>query len=261
MDENKIDETKIKNNLHTNFIGQNIYLYNETDSTNTRAKENSHLPCGSVFIAEYQTSGKGSKGRIWSSPDGENIYISILLKPSIPPLEASKITLVTGLAVCKSIGLDTKIKWPNDIITGGKKLCGILSEMSSDTDTINYIVCGIGINVNTAKFDDELTDKATSLFLQTEKKHDRNTLIAKLLNEFEYYYTEFLNNGMKFLLNEYKNNCITLGRDVKVIYNNDTLIAKAVDINDDGSLKVETANGTLNVTHGDVSVRGIYGYV
>ena len=213
------------------------------------------------FKATRGTHGKGSRGRGWTSPRGIGIWHSILLKPEISPLEVSQITLVAGLAVCKAIGLNSMIKWPNDIVINGKKICGILTEMSAEINMVNYVVCGIGVNVNTESFDDDIADKATSMFIESGHKYVRNELIAKLLNEFEYYYKKFLDGGLSAILDEYKKCCVTLGREVNVIFKNKTVRGTAVDVDENGSLAVQTENGIIHVTSGEVSVRGIYGYI
>ncbi|MGN0150710.1 MAG: biotin--[acetyl-CoA-carboxylase] ligase [Clostridia bacterium] len=256
-----ITEDGIKSELNTEFIGRNIFLFDETDTTNERAKANNTAPEGSVFIAEVQTHGKGSRGRGWVSPRGTGIWHTILLKPDISPLEVSQITLVTGIAVCKAIGLNSMIKWPNDIVIGGKKICGTLTEMSAEIDSVNYVICGTGINVNMESFDGDIADRATSMYIESGKKYVRNEIIAKFLNEFEYYYKKFLDGGLGAILDEYKNHCITIGRDVSVIFKKETIIGKAVDVDENGALVVETADGIIRVTSGEVSVRGIYGYV
>ena len=250
----------ITQNLNTEFIGRRLFIYDETDSTNERAKASGEIE-GSVFIAEVQNHGKGSRGRGWVSPRGTGIWHSILLKPDIPPSEVSQITLVAGLAVCKAIGMDAKIKWPNDIVIGTKKVCGILTEMSAETDMVHYVVCGIGINVNTEKFDAEIKHRATSMYIESGDKQIRNDIIARELNYFEYYYKKFLEGGLCAILDEYKENCVTIGRDVTVIYKKENVTGKAADIDENGALVVETADGTIRVTSGEVSVRGIYGYI
>lgn len=256
-----IDAEEIKNNLTTEFIGRNIYLYDETDTTNERAKANASAPDGSVFIAEIQTAGKGTRGKGWVSLRGDGIYHSILLKPDILPFEAAQLTLVAGLAVCRAVGAGAQIKWPNDIVINGKKLCGILTEMSSEKNMINSIVCGIGVNVNTEAFPDEISHRATSLYIEGGQKLNRNTLIARILNEFEYCYKKFLASGLEPLLDEYCKHCVTVGREVNVMFKNETVTGTAVGLDSDGSLLVKTDSGTARVTSGEVSVRGIYGYV
>ena len=257
----KIDFNEIQKQLSTDFIGRNIYIYEETDSTNTQAKQNCDKNNGSIFIAETQTNGKGSRERSWISPKGSGIWLSILLKPDISPMTVSQITLVAGLAVCKSIGVGSMIKWPNDIVINGKKVCGILTEMSATSEKVNHVVCGIGINVNMDNFDEEIADRATSMYIESGQKYDINEIIAKLLNEFEYYYNKFLDDGLGAVIDEYKKHCITIGREVNVIYNSETVTGNAVDVSSNGQLIVETDSGVIEVTSGEVSVRGIYGYI
>lgn len=256
-----ITESGITSGLGTEFIGRKLFIYDETDTTNERAKANNTAPEGSVFIAEVQTHGKGSRGRGWVSPRGTGIWHTILLKPDISPLEVSQITLVAGLAVCKAIGLDAKIKWPNDIVIGDRKVCGILTEMSAEMDMVNYVVCGIGINVNTESFDKEIEHRATSMYIESGIKYHRDEIISRLLNEFEHYYKKFLGGGLGAILDEYKKHCVTIGRDVSVIFKKETVTGKAVDVDENGALVVDTASGIIRVTSGEVSVRGIYGYV
>lgn len=256
-----ITEEGIIKGLNTEFFGRKMFIYDETDSTNERAKANSMEAEGSTFIAEVQNHGKGSRGRGWVSPRGMGIWHTILLKPDIAPTEVSQITLVAGLAVCKAIGMDAKIKWPNDIVIGTKKVCGILTEMSAEVDMVNYVVCGIGINVNTESFDKEIEHRATSMYIESGEKQTRNEIISRELNYFEYYYKKFLAGGLNAILDEYKENCVTIGREVNVVFKKENTTGTAKDIDENGALVVETQNGTIRVTSGEVSVRGIYGYV
>lgn len=256
-----LTEYTIKNGLNTKFIGQNIFVYSETDSTNNRAKEEHSAPDGSLFIAEIQNHGKGRLGRGWEAPSGVGIWMSLLLKPQLRPADVAQITLIAGLAVCRGLGHNAKIKWPNDIVIGSKKVCGILAEMSAEINMVNYVVCGIGINVNIPAFDGELSKKATSLLIETGEKHNRAQIVQGVLTEFETLYTDFLENGLKNILSEYKKLCVTLNREVQVIYNNETLIARAADIAPDGSLIIEKDGERITVSSGEVSVRGIYGYI
>lgn len=256
-----LTEDGIKSGLKTDFIGHSVYVYDVTDSTNNRAKECSSAPDGSLFIADVQTGGKGRLGRSWASPSGTGIWMSLLLKPRISLADISQITLVAGLAVCRAIGNGAVIKWPNDIVIGTKKVCGILTEMSAEINMVNYVVCGIGINVNTAGFDDELSEKATSLLIETGETLNRAETVSAVLNEFESLYTDFLENGLKNILPEYKSLCVTLNRKVKVTYQGEVFTAKAADIDNTGSLVIERGGEKITVNSGEVSVRGIYGYI
>lgn len=256
-----ISRERIAEKLNTEYIASNIVMFDEVDSTNNAAKRSSDMPDGTLFVSEIQTGGKGRFGRAWSSPRGNGIWMSLLLKPHMLPQDVSQITLIAGMAVAKGIGCGAAIKWPNDVVIGTKKVCGILTEMSAEIERVNYIVCGIGINVNTPLFDGELEKRATSLYIETGEKYERSVLISRVMNEFERLYKIFILDGISGIADEYRSLCITVGREVSVIYPNRTISGRAVDIDNDGQLIVETANGIITVASGEVSVRGMYGYI
>lgn len=250
-----------------------IIRYKETDSTNLRAKEagNKGVSADTLFIADKQTAGVGRRGRSWESPEGENIYMSLLLKPDIEPSKAPMLTLVMAVAVAEGIwqatGIDTLIKWPNDIIINKKKVCGILTEMTLDGTAIKYVVIGVGINVNQKGFIPELKDKATSLLLETsvvqDREFDREAIISSVLEEFYQYYDGFLRAGDLSYLQEIYNQML-VNRDAQVVIHEpgNEYNARAIGINEQGELVVELADETRqNVYAGEVSVRGVYGYV
>lgn len=250
-------------NLETDFIGRNIVYYSETNSTNLQAKENSYKSDGTVFIADYQKSGRGRMGREWKSDSGSGLWFSILLKPDISPENAASITLIAGIAVCtvmREYGFDAGIKWPNDIVVNGKKICGILNEMSVRENDVCYVVCGIGINVNNARFDGELSDKATSMNIEGDKDYEREIVLQKVLSEFEKCYKEFLKSGIHDFLNDYKSLCVTLNREVSIETTGTKKNAYAVDITSGGELVVEIDGQRRELCSGEVSVRGILGY-
>lgn len=251
----------IKDGLDTEFIGQNVVYYDETDSTNNEAKRNSDMPDGTLFISEIQTGGKGRLGRAWVSPKGIGIWMSLLLKPHILPQDVAQITLVAGMATARSVGCGAKIKWPNDVVIGSKKICGILTEMSAEIERVNYIVSGIGINVNTESFPDELKEKATSLYIESGRKFERYKIVQRFLKEFEILYKKFIKGGIAAITDDYRELCVTIGKEVSVIYPNRTINGRAIDINNNGELIVETDKGIIEVDSGEVSVRGMYGYV
>lgn len=236
-----------------------MICYDCVDSTNLEAKRNSQMEDRTVFTAVTQTGGRGRLGRKWVS-DENGLWMSVLLKPDISPAQCSLVTLVAGLAVC-SVVENSGIKWPNDIVTGSKKVCGILTEMSSSAGKLDFIVCGIGINLNNEKFPEELSEIATSVYLEKGVKTDREKFLEMLLSRFEFYYSRFIENGFSCLVDEYRKKCITLGKNVTVSRAGEIYPAKAVDINENGELIVETENGTETVMSGEVSVRGIFGYV
>lgn len=251
----------IKDGLDTEFIGQNVVYYDETDSTNNEAKRNSDMPDGTLFISEIQTGGKGRLGRAWVSPKGIGIWMSLLLKPHILPQDVAQITLVAGMATARSVGCGAKIKWPNDVVIGSKKICGILTEMSAEIERVNYIVPGIGINVNTESFPDELKEKATSLYIESGRKFERYKIVQRFLKEFEILYKKFIKGGIAAITDDYRELCVTIGKEVSVIYPNRIINGRAIDINNNGELIVETDKGIIEVDSGEVSVRGMYGYV
>ncbi len=216
----------------------------------------SNNPHGTLFIADRQTAGKGRLGRTWESEKSSGIYMSLLLKPQITPENAAQITLIAGMAVCRALGNVSKIKWPNDVVIGTKKVSGILTELSS-----GCVICGIGINVNTKEFSAELCEKATSLFIETNKKQSIEKITADVINEFMPLYNKFIKDGFSSLCAEYKSLCVNLGKEVSVIQNNTELRGVASDISPDGGLVVKTDTGEVLITSGEVSVRGIYGYI
>lgn len=263
-----LSESEVVPLLKTEYMGRNIICFDSIGSTNDAARLKAQEGCseGLAVIAEEQLSGKGRLGRKWVTPKYTSIAFSLVVKPDIKPEYAPGITLVMGLAVCRAIknytGLKARIKWPNDVIVNGKKVCGILTEMSSKIDAVNYIIIGTGINVNVQQFPDELKDMATSLSIETGKDISRKELLADILFEFEKLYNEFKENRLKNIINEFKSFSATLGQSVRVISVNDSFEGIAEDITDDGTLVVRQGDGTTRrVISGDVSVRGINGYI
>ena len=255
----KINLKNLKPN--TEFIGKKIVYFKTIDSTNNIAKKTDCTE-GTVFIAETQTQGRGRLGRNWTSEKNSGIYMSIVLTPKIPYEHISRITLVTGLAVCDVLTeiykLPFKIKWPNDIVIEGKKVCGILVEGIIDIDNVK-VINGIGINVNNKNFIDDLKNKATSLYILTKKKNDRTKILNRFFEVFEKYYNEFLNNGITNILNKYTELCVTLNREVTIVENNKETNATAEGITPDGELIIKKQDGTTqSINSGEVSVKGIY---
>lgn len=250
--------------LKTDFIGRNIEYYSETNSTNFQAKENAYKSDGTVFIADYQTAGRGRMGREWKSDKGSGLWFSILLKPDILPESIASITLIVGISVCRVMreyGFDAGIKWPNDVVVGGRKICGILNEMSIIENKVNYVVCGIGVNVNNARFDAELSDKATSMCIEKGVIYEREVILQDVLYEFEKCYKRFIENGIHEFLQEYKLLCVTLNREVSIVSGDSSEIAYATDITPEGGLVVEIDGKRREICSGEVSVRGIFGYI
>ncbi|MDO5402967.1 MAG: biotin--[acetyl-CoA-carboxylase] ligase [Eubacteriales bacterium] len=254
-------------------IVSKLVYFEETDSTNNEAKKHAetgvkNAPDGTLFITECQTGGRGRRGRGWESPAGSGIWMSLLLRPSINPNNASMLTLVTALAVARTVFLVTgsrgcKIKWPNDIVLNKKKICGILTEMSAETDFIHYVVIGIGINVNTAEFDDDIKDKASSLYMETKVHVKRSEIVAVFSSEFKKYYEIFLETkDMSGLIDDYNSMLINAGREVSIISADEEYTGTASGINQKGELLVTRDDGSrVEICAGEVSVRGLYGYV
>lgn len=263
MEEDMLNESEIKENLKASVLGNSIYYFKELDSTNNEARKlgEANASEGALVVCDTQTGGRGRLGRPWVSLPKGGIWMSILLRPDIYPQQAPKITLVAGLSVCKAInkvsGADTKIKWPNDILLNGKKLCGILTEMNAEMEKVNYVVTGIGINVNIESFPDEIKDVATSLIIENGQAFKRKEIIKEVLLEFEKNYFKYIiHNNFSEFVEEYKKNCITLGKNVKVL-GKESFNGVAFDINKDGELWVRKENGEeVLVFSGEVSVRG-----
>lgn len=263
-----INEMRIREYMNTKWMGKNIIYLPVTDSTNTQAKRlgEEGAEHGTLVVTQCQTAGRGRRGRSWESPEG-NIYFTFILRPDVEVSRASMITLVSALALAKAIekvtGLNTQIKWPNDVVANGKKLCGILTESSTDLEYINYVVVGIGINVNQASFPDELTDKASSLLLELGRSVNRGAVLGEFLNRFEAYYEIFIETeDMSGLIDTYNELLVNCGREVKIIEKDRERILKAIGIDENGGLIVENPEGTReSIISGEVSVRGLYGYV
>ncbi|NMB96725.1 MAG: biotin--[acetyl-CoA-carboxylase] ligase [Clostridiaceae bacterium] len=279
---------EIRYGLSTKYLGSEIHFLKTIDSTNLYAKKIANEGCkdGALVVAETQTSGKGRMGRTWESKNKKGIWMSIVLKPEILPSHIQIITLAASVAVVhgikKATGISTGIKWPNDIISDGKKVCGILTEMSSEPDRVNYIVLGIGINVNhdNDDFSDEIRHKATSLKIlkysdgDTHDEHDdeytdeysdedirKNDVIKAILAEFEGLYENIKNGETDVVLNQWREASLTLGMEVKIISGNCEFWGTALDITDDGKLIVRDTNDLIHeLVSGEISIRGMDGY-
>lgn len=247
---------KTKDSMPEMIFGKNVLYVPICDSTNEMAKRESKMPHGTVFIANKQTKGKGRLGRSWESEKNTGIYMSVLIKDTLPLRDVAQLTLIAGVAVCRALGCNAKIKWPNDVIIGSRKVSGILTERSGDA-----IICGIGVNVNTKVFPPELRDKATSLYIESGEKYDRDYICALILNEFEQLYNEFKVGGFENIYAEYFDLCATLGNDVVAIIDGEEVGGFACGISPEGGLIIDTEEGEITVTSGEVSVRGVYGYV
>lgn len=262
-------EAEIKSLLHTDWVAKEVLYFDTIDSTNTKAQELAEkgYPSGTLVVADKQESGKGRRGRSWVSPSGTGIFMTLMIKPDINPNNASMLTLVAALAVAKAItsvtGEEAMIKWPNDIVVNGKKVCGILTEMNAQFDYINHIVVGIGINVHNESFPEEISQMASSLMIEAGgKRFHRAQIIAEAMSYFEQYYDTFLKTqDLSALVREYDKLLVNRNKSVRVLDPKEPFDGKAMGITPKGELIVDTWESRKLVSSGEVSVRGIYGYV
>ncbi len=262
-------EAEIKSLMHTEWVAKEVLYFDTIDSTNTKAQELAEkgYPSGTLVVADKQESGKGRRGRSWVSPSGTGIFMTLMIKPDINPNNASMLTLVAALAVAKAItsvtGEEALIKWPNDIVVNGKKVCGILTEMNAQFDYINHIVVGIGINVHNESFPEEISQMASSLMIEAGgKRFHRAQIIAETMSYFEQYYDTFLKTqDLSALVREYDELLVNRNKAVRVLDPKEPFDGKAMGITPKGELIVDTWESRKLVSSGEVSVRGIYGYV
>ncbi len=280
---------ELESRMGTKWAGRKVSYKKETGSTNTDCKQlaGEGAPHGTLAVAETQVTGRGRRGRGWESPAGESIYMSLLCRPDFSPDKASMLTLVMGISVAEAVerytGLAAKIKWPNDVVVNGRKICGILTEMEMGLETkeIQYLVIGVGINVNNgfagmqetgdrkaareAAFPEELRDRTTGLFRESDQSGQRilrASLVEYVMEAFEKNYELFLQTlDLSLLKERYNGYLISRNRAVKVLDPRGAYTGTAREIDNAGDLLVETESGEIKkVYSGEVSVRGIYGY-
>lgn len=245
-------------------IGRKIISFKEIDSTNLEAKRlaAAGAETGTVITAERQINGRGRLGRSWASPLNDGLYFSIIVKEEISPDAAAQMTVTAGYCVCVALraltGLDVKIKWPNDIIYGSKKLCGILTEMSSQGEKLDYAVIGIGINVSNKAFDEDISRKATSLYLESGTEFSKTDVLNAVLKEIDKHYADICNGLSDDVIKPYADLCATVGRNVKVMRSGAELEGIATAVNKSGELVINADGSILTVSSGEVTVQGIY---
>ena len=247
--------------LRSKCLGRRIVFENEVDSTNRLARDLaiSGTVEGTLVVAESQTGGRGRKGRNWYSPPGEGIYVSLVLRPLFQPSEASKMTLLTGVALAETlipiVPSRVTIKWPNDVLAGGKKLAGILIEISTQIDAIDYMVVGVGLNVNTppGRFPVDLRERATSLAAEIGHTVDRTEILGAFLERLERYYDLIGREGFAPVIRRWRELSDMAGRRVRVHAFDRSLEGTIEGIDDDGVLLVNVSDGaTHRVIAGDV---------
>lgn len=268
-----LTEAEIRRFLgETDRVGRVLVCLREVDSTNLRARQLAAEGAadGTVVIADRQTAGRGRLGRSFDSPAGQGIYLTALLRPDLPPERLAPATAMAGAAVCRAVeevcGLSPGLKWPNDPVIGGKKLCGILTELSIEGETgrADHVAVGIGVNVlqRPEDFPPELREMAVSLYQALGRPVSRPALAAALIREMDRLYGALSAGDTAPYLAEYRRRCVNIGRTVRLLTPGGAgETAEALDIGGDFGLVVRTADGTVRtVRSGEVSVRGLYGY-
>ncbi|MFA5276168.1 MAG: biotin--[acetyl-CoA-carboxylase] ligase [Candidatus Omnitrophota bacterium] len=253
----RLFEFEVTRNLGTKFVGKKIYYFDSVASTMNEALKLGITGAqeGTLVLAETQTKGKGRLGRVWFSPKYKGIYMSLILRPKIPPSEASILTLLSAVSVCEAVkkicAVDAQIKWPNDILIGNKKLGGILTELNAETDRVGFISIGIGLNVNNDK--KNLILGTTSLKEHKKEGISRIELLRELLRQLEADYLLFQHKGPASIIARWREYSTTLGRRVKVYTHSKHYEGQALDIESDGSLIIRNDSGlNIKITAGDV---------
>jgi len=260
----KLNVHQLQSGLCTRRFGRNILFSREVDSTNKWAKKLAMYGAGegTVAIAETQMKGRGRLDREWISPTG-GLWFSLILRPNLSPTEAVSLTFVAGLAVAKVLremfDLGAETKWPNDVLVNGRKICGVLAEMNTTGETVNFVVVGVGVNVNfdvENVFPEQLKEVATSLEKELGRKVKLENLFRALLERLESLYELFIKEGFDSILEEWKNYAGFLNRHVEVTGPTEKLSGYALDVDHEGALVLRLENRTIrHVFVGDISLR------
>jgi len=251
----------LKQRLKGSLFGKRIFHFFRTDSTNRVALELGHAgePEGAVVLAEEQTAGRGRGGRAWHSERATGIYVTLLLRPKLAPVQAPLLTMMAGLSAHSAVqaltGLEVDLKWPNDLLVRGRKLGGILTEMHAEPGQIRFVIVGIGLNVNQEKFPGELANLATSLRAETGKPQSRMELLVRLLHEFETDYNRFLREGVATVVARFESvSSYARGKRVRVTNGTESYVGTTAGLGPEGLLQVERDGGQLmTVIAGDVA--------
>jgi BirA family biotin operon repressor/biotin-[acetyl-CoA-carboxylase] ligase len=247
----KLDAASVLTKLDTRHLGRHLHLYDQVESTQTILHQMAEqgAPEGTLVIAEQQLSGRGRYGRKWHSPKGTGIWMSLLLRPNIPLPFVTQLTLLSAVALCRTLrqsaGVDAGIKWPNDLLIGGKKVCGILLESSAENEQLRYVVAGIGISANIAgdEFPPELQGIATSLLAESGRRQDRSAIVATFLQQFEELYTMYQQMGFTPIRLLWEALTVTLGHKVSCRTPQGTVEGFAESIDENGAMVVRLASG------------------
>ncbi|ASB88733.1 bifunctional biotin--[acetyl-CoA-carboxylase] synthetase/biotin operon repressor [Bacillus sonorensis] len=258
----KISEDEIRLGLKTEKMGQTIHFQDVVASTQKIAHElaNNGAPEGTIVVADKQTEGRGRMSRAWHSPEGTGIWMSLILRPEIPVQKTPQLTLLAAVAIVQAIeeqtGIVAEIKWPNDILINGKKAVGILTELQAEADQVHSVIVGTGINVNqhADDFPGELQETATSLRIESGEKIDRAALIQTILLTFEKRYSDYLTHGFKPIKLLWESYAITLHRQLTARTLSGTFHGKALGIDDEGVLLLETSDGIKKIYSADIEI-------
>ena len=255
----RLGELELRPLLNTHDLGAVLHWFAEVGSTNDVAKQLAEEGAlhGEVVIAEAQTAGRGRRGRAWVSPAGRNVYLSVVLRPDLPPTRASELTLLAAVAVCEAVrqaGVPAAIKWPNDLLANGKKVAGVLTEMASEMDQVQWVVLGIGVNVNAeaSDFPAELRGLVTSVAIERGDPVPRALFAAALITSLEEWLDRHAAEGFAPVRQAWRVMSDTLGREVRVRVGDRELEGVAEDVDDAGALLVRTPRGRERVLAGDV---------
>ena len=257
------NKSVIENNLTGKLIGHKVYYFPKTGSTNDEAYQlgAAGSPEGTVVIADSQTKGKGRLQRVWHSPPGSNIYTSIILRPNCKPDQAPQISIAAGVAVAEIINEycpgHVQLKWPNDVLLNKKKVCGILAQMKTSSNRIDFVVLGIGINVNIGynQLPPDIRTIATSLAIETGREISRMELIIGLYENLAKWYKQLMQRGFGTIKEKWLNLAPMIRQNVQVMFHNEVISGKALGLDDDGSLIILTVNNeTVKVSAGDATI-------
>ncbi len=245
----------------TRVIGRDIQVFQETTSTNDIVEKLAHdgVKEGVVVFAESQTKGRGRLGRKWMSPARKGLWFSLLLRPKLRPQAVTQLTIASATALARAIhsqtGLMLEIRWPNDLLLHGKKVAGILTEMSGELDAVRHVIVGIGADVNVEEFPAELRKLATSLRIETGERWDRAELAAEILRELDHDYARVCDDQFEAVADEWEERCKTIGRDVVIFVGDRRIQGRAESLDPDGALLLRTQHGRLErIVGGDVTV-------
>jgi BirA family biotin operon repressor/biotin-[acetyl-CoA-carboxylase] ligase len=247
--------------LNTHDVGQVLHCHDELGSTSDLAKELAEEGAahGEVVVAETQTAGRGRRGRVWASPPRRNVYLSVVLRPELPPARAPELTLVASVAVCDALrqaGVDAGIKWPNDLLASGRKIAGILTELAAEPDRVQWVVVGVGVNVNARRedFPEALREEATSILLERGQPAPRALFAAACLTSLEEWIDRHEEGGFGPIRDAWRERNVTLGREVVVRTDGREVAGVAEDLDEAGALLVRTRAGIERIVAGDVAL-------